>query len=135
MRLVVIGIGAVGGVLAARVHQSGQRVLGVGRSEHARVSEANGLSVTDPTGTAVVEVPISTGLRPGDLADDDVVLLCVKSHQTAAALDQLQAVWPRPLPIVCVQNGVANEDLALRFTPDVVACNVLMPSSHHRLAV
>lgn len=130
MRLVVIGIGAVGGVLAARVHQSGQRVLGVGRGEHARVSAANGLSVTDPTGTSVVPLPVSGGLQPGDLADDDVVLLCVKSHQTPAALDQVQAVWPRPLPIVCVQNGVANEDMALRVTPDVVACNVLMPSSH-----
>jgi 2-dehydropantoate 2-reductase len=77
-----------------------------------------------------VHLPVTTGLEPGDLADDDVVLLCVKSHQTAAALDQLQAAWPRPLPVVCVQNGVANEAAALRFTPDVVACNVLMPSTH-----
>ncbi len=130
MRLVVIGIGAVGGVIAARVHQAGRPVLGIGRGEHARVSELNGLTVTDPTGTTVVDLPVRGALRPGDLGEDDVVLLCVKSHQTAAALDQLQAVWPRPLPVVCVQNGVANESAALRFTPDVVACNVLMPSTH-----
>jgi 2-dehydropantoate 2-reductase len=94
------------------------------------VSELNGLTVTDPTGPTVVHLPVRNGLSPGDLTDDDIVLLCVKSHQTAAALDQLQAAWPRPLPVVCVQNGVANEAAALRFTPDVVACNVLMPSTH-----
>jgi 2-dehydropantoate 2-reductase len=125
-----MGIGAVGGVIAARLHQSGQRVLGVARGEHARVSSVNGLTVTDPTGSTVVELPVNGELAPGDLTDDDVVLLCVKSHQTGAALDQLQAAWPRPLPVVCVQNGVANEATVLRFTPDVIACNVLMPSTH-----
>jgi 2-dehydropantoate 2-reductase len=130
MRFVVIGIGAIGGVIAARVHQAGNEVLGVGRGEHARVAATDGLTVTDPNGTAVVRLPVRDGLAPGDLHDDDVVLLCVKSQQTAAALDQLQAAWPRPLPVVCVQNGVANEDAVMRFTPDVVACNVLMPSTH-----
>jgi 2-dehydropantoate 2-reductase len=130
VRLVVIGIGAVGGVIAARLHQSGQPVLGVARGEHGRVTDLNGLTVTDPTGSTVVDLPVTTALEPGTLRADDAVLLCVKSHQTAAALDQLQAAWPHPLPVVCVQNGVANEAAVLRFTPDVVACNVLMPSTH-----
>lgn len=130
MRLVVVGIGAVGGVIAARAHQAGQQVLGVARGEHARVTALNGLTVTDPSGTTVVDLPVTGLLRPGELTADDVVLLCVKSHQTAAALDQLRAAWPQPLPVVCVQNGVANEAAVLRFTPDVVACNVLMPSTH-----
>lgn len=130
MRLIVVGIGAVGGVIAARLQQAGHDVLGVARGEHARVSAANGLTVTDPTGSAVVQLPVTSALTAGQLGDDDVVLLCVKSHQTAAALDQLQAAWPRPLPVVCVQNGVANEAAVLRFTPEVIACNVLMPSTH-----
>lgn len=130
MRLVVIGIGAIGGVIAARARQAGIDVLGVARGEHARVVDLNGLTITDPTGTQVVPIPVVSELTAGHLGPDDIVLLCVKSHQTAAALDQLNAAWPQPVPVVCVQNGVANETAALRFTPDVVACNVLMPSTH-----
>jgi len=51
MRFVVIGIGAIGGVIAARARQAGIDVLGVARGEHARVVDLNGLTITDPTGT------------------------------------------------------------------------------------
>ncbi|MGH3444586.1 MAG: ketopantoate reductase family protein, partial [Nocardioidaceae bacterium] len=47
--------------------------------------------------------------------EDTVVLLTVKSHQTAAALEDLTAHAPAGTPVVCVQNGVANEPAALRF--------------------
>lgn len=39
------------------------------------------------------------------------MLLCTKSQDTAAALAELAASAPRSVPVVCAQNGVANERL------------------------
>jgi 2-dehydropantoate 2-reductase len=58
------------------------------------------------------------------------VLLCVKSHQTAAALDDLAAHAPASTPVVSVQNGVANEQAVLRRFAATYAVCVMLPSGH-----
>ena len=54
--------------------------------------------------------------RPADarIGRGDVVILAVKSHQTAAALQDLRAAAPGEIPVACAQNGVANERMALK---------------------
>ena len=61
---------------------------------------------------------------------DSVVLLCVKSHQTATALDDLAAHAPDATPVVSVQNGVANERAILRRFARTYAVCVMLPSGH-----
>ena len=58
------------------------------------------------------------------------MLLCVKSHQTAAALDDLAAHAPATTPVVSVQNGVANERAILRRFARTYAVCVMLPSGH-----
>lgn len=132
MRIVVVGIGAVGGLVAARLAQAGFDVLAVARGEHARVVRERGLTVHGPRRTDVVELDVVEVDVDDDLAlrEPDVVVLATKSHQTAAALEWICRRWSRPLPIVCMQNGIANERAALRVTPTVIAVNVLMPATH-----
>jgi 2-dehydropantoate 2-reductase len=67
--------------------------------------------------------------RPADLQlnDDDVLILTTKTQHTADLLDALPR---RDLPIVCAQNGVENERLALRRIPDVYAMVVMLPAAH-----
>jgi 2-dehydropantoate 2-reductase len=62
--------------------------------------------------------------------EDDVVLLATKTQDTAAALGALAAVAPADLPIVCVQNGVENERLALRMFANVYGALVMAPTAH-----
>lgn len=45
--------------------------------------------------------------------------MAVKSQQTLAALSELAQVAPPETPIVCLQNGIANESAALRMFPNV----------------
>ena len=59
-----------------------------------------------------------------------MVLLAVKSQHTAAALVELASVAPRETPIVCLQNGIANERAVLRMFPNVYAVSVACPTSH-----
>ena len=130
MRAVVVGIGAVGGLLAARLAQAGTEVLAIARGEHGRMVAADGLVVHSPMGTEVVPLDVVDATAEVTLRRDDVIMVAVKSHQTADALQLVRRCWPLPLPIVCVQNGVANERFALRLTPAVIGCNVLLPATH-----
>ena len=69
---------------------------------------------------------------PPDLVwtDDTVVLLAVKSQQTAAALTDLLPHLPPEVPVVSLQNGVSNERALLRHVEHVHAITVMMPASH-----
>jgi 2-dehydropantoate 2-reductase len=130
MRFVIVGAGAIGGVVGARLAQHGHDVILVARGEHGAAIAEHGLLLRTPVDAVTVRVPVAAA--PADVAwqPGDVVLLAVKGHQTAVALGQLAGWAPNGVPIVCLQNGVDNERAALRLFPDVYAVPVLCPAGH-----
>jgi 2-dehydropantoate 2-reductase len=58
------------------------------------------------------------------------VILAMKSQDTAAALGDLARHAPADISVLCAQNGVDNERVALRFFPDVYAVAVMLPATH-----
>jgi 2-dehydropantoate 2-reductase len=130
MRIIVVGAGAVGGVVAANLALAGTPVVAVARGEHARVMREAGLRYESPSGTRVVELPVATSISELDVADDDVFVLGVKSQDTAGVLDDLRAAGVVDQPIVCMQNGVDNERQALRLFPNVYGICVMLPADH-----
>jgi 2-dehydropantoate 2-reductase len=130
MRFVVLGAGAVGGVIGGRLFEYGHDVVLIARGEHARAIKANGLTLASAAGVAVLPVPVTDS--PDDVAwrNDDVVLLAVKSQDTEVALRQLSFSAPVSVPIACMQNGVANEPAALRRFDRVYGVCVMCPASH-----
>jgi len=131
MRIIVVGAGAVGGVVAANLAMAGTPVVAVARGEHARVMRESGLRYESPSGTRVVELPVATAIGEIEFTDDDVILLGVKSQDTAGVLDDLRAAGVSEQPIVCMQNGVDNERQALRLFPNVHGICVMLPADHH----
>jgi 2-dehydropantoate 2-reductase len=131
MRFVVLGAGAVGGVLGARLHQAGFEVELIARGAHYRMIRDRGLTLETPAER--VTLPIAVRASPASLSwkADDVVLLAVKSQDTAAALSDLRATSPPEcVPVVCMQNGVENERVALRLFPEVYGAVVMAPTAH-----
>lgn len=137
MRYIIIGSGAVGGSIGGRLHESGRQVVLVARGAHADALRDRGLRLTVPTGTLTLDVPVAAGPEEVGLREDDVLVLAVKTQDSVAALDAWAA---RPvaggglagerLPVVCAQNGVENERLALRRFREVYGMCVVLPSSH-----
>ena len=129
MRLIVYGIGAVGGVVGARLHEGGHDVLLIARGEQLTALRADGLVVETPDGSTRLDLPVVD--HPGHIGftDSDVVLLTVKSQHTRVALDMLVAHAPPDTPVVCVQNGVGNEQAALRQFPNAYGVAVMCPAS------
>ena len=129
MRYIVYGLGAIGGTVASLLVQSGADVAGVARGPHLDKIRADGLQLHRPDGSTTVRFPVAddpASLRP---RSGDVVLLAVKSQDTAAALQSL-AGTTRDVTVACVQNGVANEPAAARYFEQVYGVVVMCPSTH-----
>lgn len=131
MRYVVFGAGAVGGVIGGRLQQAGHDVTLVARGAHLDAIRSHGLTLHDPAGSVTLDVAAAASPAAAHLAPGDVVVLAMKTQHTAAALDDLVATGVPGLRVVCAQNGVENERLALRRLPDVYAMCVMLPATLH----
>jgi len=130
MRYVVFGAGAIGAVVGGRLSQAGCDVTLIARGAHLEALRANGLRLESPAGTDTVRVAAVGHPREIDWGANAVVLLAMKAQQTAIALIELATVAPPETPIVCLQNGIANEPTALRLFSNVYAVSVACPTSH-----
>jgi 2-dehydropantoate 2-reductase len=130
MRYVVFGAGAIGAVVGGRMAQAGCDVTLIDRGAHLEALRTCGLRLESPAGTNTVRLAAVGHPREVDWSANEIVLLAVKSQQTAAALVELAAVAPPQTPIVCLQNGIANEPTVLRLFPNVYAVSVACPTSH-----
>lgn len=130
MRYVVYGAGAIGGVVGGRLFQAGLDVTAIARGPHLEALRARGLCIESPAGSATVPIPAVGHPDEIDWSTDAVVLMAVKSQQTASALAELAVAAPVATPVVCLQNGIANEPAALRIFPNVHAVCVMCPAGH-----
>ncbi|MCX5985965.1 MAG: ketopantoate reductase family protein, partial [Chloroflexi bacterium] len=120
-RYVIYGAGAIGAAVGAHLWRTGHSALLVGRAAHVnRIREA-GLSLVTPDETFVLHVPATIDLRETGVLPGDVILLCVKSQDTETALREVRDAGadPKSVPIFCLQNGITNEDRALRLFENV----------------
>ncbi|WP_182524535.1 ketopantoate reductase family protein [Nocardioides dongkuii] len=130
MRYVVLGAGAVGGVVGGNLHLAGIPVTFVARGAHLDRLQEDGLLLDRADGRHVVRAPAVTSPAEVAWTDDTVVLLAVKGHQTAAALDDLAAHAPACTVVVSLQNGVANEAAVLRRFAAAYSVCVMLPATH-----
>lgn len=128
MRFVVIGAGAIGGVVGGRLAEQGMEVVMVARGAHHDRIYEDGLLVRSPDREVRVPIPVTERVADAGIGGDDVVLLAVKGHDTAEALLDV----PPGVAIACLQNGVDNERVALRRTHRVYAVPVMCPASYSR---
>jgi 2-dehydropantoate 2-reductase len=135
MRFVVYGAGGIGGVLGARLFEHGHDVVLIARGDHGEAIRQRGLVVE--TADTTVTVPVDCVTTPDEIAwkDGDVVLLTMKSQDTVGALDALVDLVDPVTPIVCAQNGVANERAALRRFGNVYGVCVMCPTTYLQAGV
>ncbi|MGW7455964.1 ketopantoate reductase family protein [Streptomyces sp. NPDC054787] len=137
MRYIIIGAGAVGATIGGRLAEAGGEVVLVARGAHAQALKADGLRLTTADGERVHRLPVVTGPQElGELRPDDVLLLTVKTQDAIAALDAWGAAEvagggtaAQRLPLLCAQNGVESERLALRRFARVYGVCVWLPAT------
>ena len=128
-RYVVYGAGAVGCALGGMLRRSGAPVVFVARGAQLDALKRRGLTLRTPTRTEHVHVQAVGAPHEVGFEERDIVLLCMKSQDTAAAVEALDGCLPRGTPIICAQNGMVNERLAAARFDAVYGMMVFAPVS------
>ncbi len=130
MRFIVYGAGAIGGAMGGRLFEHGHDVVLIARGAHYEAMRAGGLRLVDPDREVTLSIPVAD--RPGalTLTENDVVFLAMKTQDTPDALAALRECAPANIALVCAQNGVANERMALRDFAGVYGMCVMCPAQH-----
>lgn len=130
MRFVVYGAGAVGGVVGGLLAVAGHEVALVARGAHLTALRTDGLRLVTPDVTHELRLPAAADPAELGVHDGDVVVLAVKGPDTEAAVQAVRRVAPPQTPVVCLQNGVANERAALRRFANTYGICVMLPATH-----
>jgi 2-dehydropantoate 2-reductase len=144
VRYIIIGVGAIGGVLGARLaqHSTENRPLLIARGEHGAAIARNGLRLRTPDEDALVPVDSASGPDGVVLRSDDVLVLATKTQQAQAALEQWVdapvfddegvrlGTAGELLPVFTALNGVESERIALRLFARVFGVCVWLPAAH-----
>ena len=104
MRICIIGAGAIGGLLAARLAANGERVTVVARGEHLRAIAANGLRLITEEGEITGPVEVASDL--GALEPHDLVVLAVKAHQLTPIAADMGRLAAAGALVLTMQNGI-----------------------------
>jgi 2-dehydropantoate 2-reductase len=128
MRSIILGAGAIGGVVGGYLAHAKRDVLLVARGAHGAAMRSHGLRVDAPEGSFTVTPPVVLPGEKIDWRDGDVVWLATKTQDAAVALRDLGV--PASVPIACLTNGIECERLAMRHVDHVYGVCVRMPGTH-----
>jgi len=109
VKILVVGAGAVGSLLAARCSAARMSVELTARPEHVAAVRAHGL-VVEGTGPGTYRPTALDSLAAA--TPPDAVFLTVKTFDLAAAAEALGRRFPRLVPMLLPQNGLGVETLA-----------------------
>mgnify|MGYP001138391801 FL=1 len=129
MRYIIYGAGGIGCTIGARLALAGREVALIARGAQLDALQSRGLTLKTPDGNHHLELPAFASPAEMHLGRDDVVILTMKTQDTAAALADLEAVAGPGIPVVCAQNGVENERMAARRFSHVYAMLVALPAT------
>lgn len=115
MRVAIVGAGGIGGYLAAKLTAAGHEVGVVARGGHLAALRNGGLRLIDPEGDLIVTPHVLTD-DVAQIGRPEVIIIAVKGHQLAAAIDQITPAVSDATRVLPFQNGVdAPEMLARAF--------------------
>jgi 2-dehydropantoate 2-reductase len=114
LQILIIGAGAIGSLVGAKLAQGGEAVTLVGRPHFAERVRRQGITLHDAGGVQTIHTIQVTGSVAEAFAAPatryDFAMLMVKSYDTQTVIDELLAAHSDLPVIVSLQNGVGNEE-------------------------
>ncbi len=129
-RVVIVGVGAVGGSIAGLVANSGVPIAMVARGEHGRSIREHGLRLALFDGDLVTQTDCFESVQEVDWQRGDMVVLATKLNDAREAMDDVVASAGKGMPIVCATNGVSAEPWAESRFDNVIGMMVWIPATH-----
>jgi 2-dehydropantoate 2-reductase len=104
MNIAIIGAGAIGGHIAARLAAAGESVTVVARGEHLKAIRERGLMLREGGEEIVARVEATD--RIADVRRPDLVVLGVKAHQLAPIAADVASILAPETMLLTTQNGI-----------------------------
>ena len=121
MRVLIIGGGAIGSMLAVKLASTSQEITIAERSSIAETLASQGLRLVDGDGgVKSVRVGVAPSITAALSEEEayDLALVAVKAYHTKSVAQELQKVGPSSMPVLTVQNGVGNEEMLAEYLPE-----------------
>ena len=106
MKFAVVGAGAIGGYLGARLALAGEQVTFIARNKNLAAIQANGFRLILEDGSEQQARNARAVQHMAEAGPQDVVLLTVKAHQVLDLLPALRALFGPQTLLVTMINGV-----------------------------
>lgn len=106
MKYAIVGAGAIGGYLGAKLALAGEDVTFIARNKNLAAIQAQGFKLLLPDGTLQHAATARAVQDPAEAGPQDVVLLTTKSHQVRELLPGLRALFGPETMVVTMVNGV-----------------------------
>ncbi len=106
MKIAIVGAGAIGGYLGAKLSNAGEEVTFIARNQNLAAIQSNGFSLVLEDGSREHAPGVRAVQRMADAGPQDAVLLTVKAHQVGDLLPDLQALLGPNTLVVTMINGI-----------------------------
>ncbi|HEX7643831.1 MAG TPA: 2-dehydropantoate 2-reductase [Burkholderiaceae bacterium] len=129
MRIAILGAGSIGAYLGGCLIAAGADVVLIGRARMAQNIAAHGLHTSDLQGRKhdLIAAQIRYEQDPAALRDADLILVTVKSADTAEAAQLIAADAGGGTLIVSFQNGIGNADVLRAALPHCAVLGGMVP--------
>jgi len=106
MKIAIVGAGAIGGYLGARLSLAGEDVTFIARNRNLEAIRANGMRLLLEDGSEQQASGVRALQRMADAGPQDAVLLTVKAHQVGDLLPELRDLFGPQTMVVTMINGM-----------------------------
>lgn len=106
MKFAIVGAGAIGGYLGARLALAGEEVTFIARNRNLAAINANGFKLIEEDGSERVARNLRAVQRMAEAGPQDVVLLTLKAHQVKDVLPELRELFGPHTLVVTMINGL-----------------------------
>ena len=106
MKLAIIGAGAIGGYVGAKLALAGEDVTFIVRGANLDAIRKNGIRLIMNDGAEHVASNVRATNDYSEAGGQDVVILAMKAHQVDAVADDVPKLFGADTAVVTMQNGI-----------------------------
>ncbi|MEO8153511.1 MAG: 2-dehydropantoate 2-reductase [Rhizobacter sp.] len=106
MKIAVVGAGAIGGYLGAKLSLAGEDVTFIARNKNLAAINAGGFRLILEDGSEQHAASVRAVQAMADAGPQDAVLLTLKAHQLKDVLPELRALFGPQTTVVTMINGL-----------------------------
>jgi 2-dehydropantoate 2-reductase len=106
MKIAIVGCGAIGGYVGAKLARAGEEVTFLVRGANLEAVRTRGVKLIQQDGEELVARNVSATADYPGAGPQDLVIIAIKAHQLPAIVEQVPHLIGRDTAVVTMQNGI-----------------------------